>query len=798
MDNYYQKSGSKFNPDIYSTPTRDKLRPTTPIYLLQQNNEEQYVKNLMTNLSSYLTTKEPNYDNLNNLLLPKDVNYYFTEKTKVIEMVDRCYSKQKQVVEELIDDFLKQIILSAEAAKGEIYDILENEKKAYYDFYDKFSRKIEGFLEQAGHKINTSMQNYKSYVNNIGREFSDPLEFELSRIKLEKRRFEEIETIFNVIRKDYTMSSIPEEKKVLEAFFSESKLPDSKVDADVITLNLKSLTAHITGRVKEIHKEETSPKVTIKNLRPPSNSLNNNLQSSMIQRLNNFNNEKHARTGLTPVKNLTNIISHIPVDSLKHHTNDDRPDSITNLNLVGSGTKVNKDITFKLPEPEKEMDKLNMMTDKLKHNNINININNIPYNNTPFINVYNQQNQLRQAMKTGTTRDYYNTNKVDINANLAELRAKRPQSSIVTTQLNPINTSVNNANNSFSKNNGRSMNPVVSLTHTNLFTRFSVPCNKYTSDTLINDNLSSITCFEVSTEGSELYYGTKNGDVIAYKVNTDIVQVTDVRKARFSASVLFISEIQNHIVVSLNSTSGNLMLLDGSSLNVLVEYKTCNEKIKAIAFHTADKFIAVNSDNRLFLYEMKKNSPIKSFRVTEQNIIDAVMASNNLLFTASDKGEIKSFKVSFETNTMVLEGKIDLQCKIKNLEIFHNNEKLLIVNAERNKKSEVIIINLITKKVMNTITDPLQDHITAVLTFTIVKRPPEIFLIAFGSKRVSYCDIDKQTLESEIRVENGRAINLRSNLDNGTKKAKIMAQELKSNTYVIGLGNNGLNLIKIN
>lgn len=796
MENYYQKSGSKFTPDIFSTPTRERQRPTTPIYLLQQSNEEQYVKNLMTNLSSYLTTKEPNYDNLGNLLLPKDVNYYYTERTKVLEMIDRCYSRQKQTIEELMDEFLKQLIVLAETAKSEIFEVIENEKKAHNDFYEKFSAKVEGFLEQSGYKINNSMQTYKNYVNNMGREFADPLEFELSRIKLEKRRFEEIEAIFNIVRKDYGYSSIPEQKKVLEMFFSESRLPNSKVDAELIKANLKALIDSVSSKVKELHRDENSLKARVGNIRPVSNSLNNNLQSSMLQRLNNYTKDRQTRVSeLTPIRNLDISKSPRQPTHTKESETEHRPSSVLNINLLNSDSKMNKDVMFKMPEPEKEHDKVSSLADKLKSNNINININNIPYNNNHFINVYNQQNQLRQGAKPGPARDYYNTNKIDLNTNLAELRAKRPASSIVGSQPNQLNTS-QNGNSSFSRNNGRSLATVISMMHTNLFTKFSVPCSKYKSDIIINDYLSNITCFEVSTEGCDLFYGTKNGDIIACKVNTELAQTVDVRKTRFSHPVLFIAEVNNHLLVSLDAKNQNLMLLDSKSLSVVVDYKTCNEKIKLVAYHTAEKFFAINCENRLFLYEVNKSSPVKSFRVTDLNIVDAVMASNNLLYTATENGEIKSFKVSFETNSMALEGKLDIHCKVKGLEVFHNNEKLLIVNAERNNRSEVVIINFVMKKIMNTITDPNQDHIASILTFTIVKRPPEILLLALGSNRMSYCDIDKPTLDNEITVEGGKKLSLKPSGNLGVKVAKILTQELKTSTYVIGFNSSGLNLIK--
>ena len=41
------------------------------------------------------------------------------------------------------------------------------------------------------------------------------------------------------------------------------------------------------------------------------------------------------------------------------------------------------------------------------------------------------------------------------------------------------------------------------------------------------------------------------------------------------------------------------------------------------------------------------------------------------------------------------------------------------------------------------------------MTFTIVKKPPEIFLVSFEDKKLSYCDIDDKKLEKQIKSNTG-------------------------------------------
>lgn len=40
--------------------------------------------------------------------------------------------------------------------------------------------------------------------------------------------------------------------------------------------------------------------------------------------------------------------------------------------------------------------------------------------------------------------------------------------------------------------------------------------------------------------------------------------------------------------------------------------------------------------------------------------------------------------------------------------------------------------------------------IASILTFTVIKKPPEIFLMAFVDGYIKYCDIDDRALNKEI------------------------------------------------
>ena len=103
MDPKYYRNDSGLHYDNTVPPTH---RPGTPLYLMQQSNEEQYQRGLKENLTSYMTSSaEGRHENseLNDSLLPKDVNYYYIEKEKVGAKVEIVFQREKESIDALFD-----------------------------------------------------------------------------------------------------------------------------------------------------------------------------------------------------------------------------------------------------------------------------------------------------------------------------------------------------------------------------------------------------------------------------------------------------------------------------------------------------------------------------------------------------------------------------------------------------------------------------------------------------------------------------------------------------------------------
>lgn len=140
--------------------------------------------------------------------------------------------------------------------------------------------------------------------------------------------------------------------------------------------------------------------------------------------------------------------------------------------------------------------------------------------------------------------------------------------------------------------------------------------------------------------------------------------------------------------------------------------------------------------------------------------------------------------------------KVDNQ--IVGLEVFYNNEKLLLVSARSPSESIVYIVNTQTKKVMNIVKQPGNPGSEmSYVTITLLKKPPEIYLVGFGENQLAYCDIDDKQLNKVITSDSPEAFHLKSNLPAKNKLVKLLGYNPLGNVMAIGLCVEGIMLFTL-
>jgi hypothetical protein len=135
---------------------------------------------------------------------------------------------------------------------------------------------------------------------------------------------------------------------------------------------------------------------------------------------------------------------------------------------------------------------------------------------------------------------------------------------------------------------------------------------------------------------------------------------------------------------------------------------------------------------------------------------------------------------------------------IISLEVFYNNEKLLLVNAQSEAENLVYIINTQTRKVMNMIKQRSEVSSTlSYVTITLLKKPPEIYLVGFGDDQISFCDIDDKQLNKQIGFDGEESFHLKKDLPAQNKLVKLLGYNHQNNVMAVGLCTSGIMLFTL-
>jgi len=812
-------------------------RPTTPLYLMQQSNEEQYQRSLTQNITDYFSSPQSHSENeLTSFLLPKDVNYYFTENTKVMTRVEAVFEREKQSIESQFDDFLKQILLICEEKKNEIFETLANDHRNFAAFYDRFKQDVRNFLQDAQTKLDKNMSSFNSMINNVRDDYMNPLEFHIHKLKLQRKQMDHVEATIQEIHVNYNHSSIPDQKKTIEKLIIDPKEEEASnmrrtsVDQKVLAKNLKSIVEALTAKMKNITAPEVEQKprfdpVQLAHMQPRimspqvfDRSHFNQLSRDLEQRKSSV---PVGTIGSSPMINSQTGLSNSPIQRPSSH---EGSKAFLNLNLETSQIKKEKkNVQFKLPTIEEEAKntenngKANpvgfgtMESNQMKTSNISININNRPYNHNNYINIYNaQQHQAQQNLLNA---------RLDQNRGLMMAREKsfdpNPISSNSQTSFRPSSVNLKSSslyglgqplvprpNSSINDLDQKTQQqPVLSVSKTNLLSKANSMSKRYSTHLLLNDYNSKIHCFEIDPKRNMVFYGTSDGEIYSSKItfNGTKNSLEDDKSLAFGAPITFMHQIRPNLLLVATDTIGqNLFTVDIDSFKIQTQFKTYKEKMKLVAYFDSLTFIIVTGDDKLLMYDADNPTPKKSFKIPTAKLVDVCMPSSKLLFTGAENGDIRIIKINQESGALAIEGSMKVENPIISLEVFYNNEKLLLVNSQAASESLVYIINTQTKKVMNIIKQ--RADLTGALsyvTITLLKKPPEIYLVGFGDDQISFCDIDDKQLNKFIEFQGEESFHLKKDLPVKNKLVKLLGYNLQNNILAVGLCTSGLMLFTL-
>ena len=645
-------------------------RPKTPS-ASYNNYEGEYQRMLAENITGYITsTDSKKEEELMNSLLPRDVNYYYREDTKVTDRINELFTSENTNIEEIFDDFLKKVILICEEKKKEANQLLMKDKTKLNAFYESFKNEIRNFLMRSQNQLSEATNEISTEENDSQNDFSNPLEFHMKKLRLQRDQMDKVETTIKSIYNNYNNTKIPNIKRNIDLILQEDK-GDKKTDFQKTSVNKSILKKNLDLTFEKINSELNG---LFNSKRVEVESVPMSMRSSIHEKLMEGSNFKER----VQSPNINDVIYHnqqmairnksmnrpsmqsdqksfneIPVPRPTSYENS--KNTFLNLNLENSMTKYDRIMTNNSLAPITENNFSNSKyfknnasdSVKMKSSNISININNQPFNHNNYINIYNHTQAQFGSVKRPTN-NLAVTNPSGVRPNSVHVstmesnhfsKPYRPASSIK--ELPSIS---------------ETRDQILSITKTNIVNnKLNIPSSCQTFNIVDSSSKHNITCFDIDNSKNLLYYGTADGQLVKCLLS-DKTSVKSSTSVRLPAKILFIKIIDtNNIVVGTTGNLQNLLLIDAVSLKTTLIYKTYNESLKLMTFFNKNVFLVISEDDKLMLYMINQISAKKTFKISSSKLVDICMPSHKLFFAATDNGDIKIIKSDFDKLTLTMD-----------------------------------------------------------------------------------------------------------------------------------------------
>lgn len=686
-------------------------RPLTPLNpLVQQSTIDNY-REVLDRLGgpSPPVNNNPSSE-LTHILLPKDVNYYYLATDKVNGKVQSVFQAERQAIENIIDEYLKEIVNIFELKKAEIFAVLKKNEVDFDDFYKKFRNQVQNFLDVSMNKLDRSMMMEKDLQQSISEKSMgdlDPLEDQLKKINIDRMKVEARQRAIDEIYQDYKRSTINEHKRVIESMIVEGS--PNEPDRQRTSVNKGILAQSLDGVIASLRREMGFVKFVSEPVRPSSkmdqlrqsgtlrvtspmlvdklNPLrtpmtNGDTSASKIGGLSKFGPMPSLGLGSRPSSCEPFKGSIVPISALNLEQNraTSRPPSELQsineerspfgLGSTLSGSSGPAFIDPRIPKP---------MNGAAK-----------PKDPKDYINIYNTAKALPrdQPLPNSDQKDLKN-NMVYQPSKIASPPSILPSS--IDTRLRNLNIRPTSGNtqrfNALMPGRVRQdiepirlINPpLISDSRTHLMSKTNNLPVKFNTKLLMNDHNSRINCFELDTTNFLLILGTVDEKLIISDVDMKSLALINSREVDVSfrsygsaskngggpepaksslgsdpnlpsGVITIVQQKPGIVLVSSNSTTNsNVCLVDAVKGTVLTQYKAFHNIIRLLSIIDHDHFLAIVEEDKIQLYRFDSPNPKRIFRIPTSRIVDVCVTSSLSILTGSDKGEIRIIKYKDST-----------------------------------------------------------------------------------------------------------------------------------------------------
>lgn len=813
----------------FSSSLNNLDRPQTPVALIQQSSPDQYKKSLVDSVAGYMDNSQRtnNRNKPSSDLLPKDVNYYYVETERITAKVDEVFRREKEQIERLLDEYLKKIIATFEEKKVALFAVLDADQGNFHNFYQRFIQSVDTFLKDSMNKLTRIMEEEERLQQHARVEERMPVHQHLIKLQTEARSAQIRINAMQEISADYERTAIEDSKKVIEHMLVDPSAEEAgqgavrkrtSINRNVLVQSLEACVKHLDTEIQNLRFRDSDPRPPSKTEIPhfiPQAGPVRGMSPALWEKLHPDRTQLITADLTTNAAKKTGISNFGNLSALSNSKILTRPSSceptsssIMNLNLENQ-LKTEKRVHFGMPtiaeEKKSEFLKTQGSTQQpqtvgdlnmMKQSNINISIHNVPVNNGSYINIYNGQNA---AQKEHTS--------VYQRMGVVPPKLQSPLDTIQERKgFRPLSGNAKPLTNFYQNKQTRELDltsavapAVVSVLKTNILSKSSNMAKKFRTKLLLNDYSSSINCFDIDAKNSLVVLGTSKGALLINKVDLRTMTFLEERVVELAytpsadpkkpSGVILLAQLRPGLILAATSGSEHVLYsVDTVSGTIVTRFKTFRESVKLIAFYDATNFLMLGGSERIILYNCGQPDPKKSFKIPITDLVDICMSSPKTIFVISSTGEIRVIKLGGNADELTIDGQMKVEGKICSLDVFYNNEKMLLVHTQVRDEDLISIINTQTKKIMKVIRNRRQPpDVYAFATVTLRRNTADVFLVCVGENEMKYWDIDGQAASQDIESENGESFHLKGDVTCNGKPVKMMGFNNAGQIVAIGL-----------
>ena len=186
--------------------------------------------------------KEEN--NIVSIIFPKEIFFYYENENKICGIINKLFLNEKEKIDKIMNDFLKNIIYESEKIKKNLFEKLDNSKNNYLSFFRNFKNRIKIFHDEICEKFKDLNNFFENCFQKIEINRNDLLNKELQKMKLTKNKIQEKEKFLKENLNIYKKSQIPNDKKLLDDIIS-GKIEIKNYDFIIIKKNLLKINEEL-------------------------------------------------------------------------------------------------------------------------------------------------------------------------------------------------------------------------------------------------------------------------------------------------------------------------------------------------------------------------------------------------------------------------------------------------------------------------------------------------------------------------------------------------------------------------